>query len=110
QPPNGKRKRSKAAKTTAWSIRADVAGKLDRGEPAPEAASATEADAPGDGGLWPGYRPKSRKAPRAASSWSRCAPAGCRPPHHRDTHTAEPVPCSVSAPPSAWTPLMTDGP
>jgi single-strand DNA-binding protein len=37
--PNGKSKKAKAAKITAWSIRADVVRKLDRGEPEPEATS-----------------------------------------------------------------------
>ena len=32
---NGKGKKSKAAKITSWSIRADVVRKLDRGEPEP---------------------------------------------------------------------------
>jgi hypothetical protein len=41
--PNGKRKKSKAAKITSWSIRADVVRKLDRGEPEPDAPAATEA-------------------------------------------------------------------
>lgn len=36
--PNGKGKKSKAAKITSWSIRADVVRKLDRGEPEPDAA------------------------------------------------------------------------
>ena len=34
--PNGKGKKSKTAKITSWSIRADVVRKLDRGEPQPE--------------------------------------------------------------------------
>ena len=34
--PNGKGKKAKIAKTTSWSIRADVVRKLDRGEPEPE--------------------------------------------------------------------------
>ena len=34
--PNGKSKKSKAAKITSWSIRADVVRKLDRGEPDPQ--------------------------------------------------------------------------
>jgi len=46
--PNGKGKKATAAKITSWSIRADVVRKLDRGEPEPEAAPATEAPAPGD--------------------------------------------------------------
>jgi len=33
---NGKGKKSKAAKITSWSIRAEVVRKLDRGEPEPE--------------------------------------------------------------------------
>ena len=48
EPTNGKGKKSKAAKTTSWSIRADVVRKLDRGEPKPEAAPAAEADASSD--------------------------------------------------------------
>lgn len=35
--PNGKGKKSKAAKITSWSIRADVVRKLDSGEPEPQA-------------------------------------------------------------------------
>ena len=35
---NGKGKKSKAAKITSWSIRADVVRKLDRGDVEPEAA------------------------------------------------------------------------
>jgi single-stranded DNA-binding protein len=35
--PNGKGKKAMTAKITSWSIRADVVGKLDRGEPEPEA-------------------------------------------------------------------------
>ena len=34
--PNGKGKKSKAAKITSWSIRADVVRKLDHGEPDPQ--------------------------------------------------------------------------
>ena len=34
---NGKGKKSKTAKITSWSIRADVVRKLDRGEPEPQA-------------------------------------------------------------------------
>jgi single-strand DNA-binding protein len=41
--PNGKSKKSKAAKITSWSIRADVVRKLDRGEPEPDAPAATRA-------------------------------------------------------------------
>ena len=37
--PNGKGKKSKAAKITSWSIRADVVRRLDRGEPEPEATT-----------------------------------------------------------------------
>jgi single-strand DNA-binding protein len=37
--PNGKSKKSKAAKITSWSVRADVVRKLDRGEPEPKAAA-----------------------------------------------------------------------
>jgi single-strand DNA-binding protein len=39
--PNGKGKKSKAAKITSWSIRADVVRKLDRGEPEPQAPATT---------------------------------------------------------------------
>jgi single stranded DNA-binding protein len=42
-PSNGKSKKSKAAKVTSWSIRADVVRKLDRGEPEPDAPAATQA-------------------------------------------------------------------
>lgn len=46
---NGKGKKAQAAKITAWSIRADVVRKLDRGEPEPEAPTATsEAAQPSD--------------------------------------------------------------
>jgi len=45
---NGKGKKETAEKITSWSIRADVVRKLDRGEPEPEAAPATEAAAPSD--------------------------------------------------------------
>jgi len=38
---NGKGKKAKTAKITAWSIRADVVRKLDRGEPEPEVPTAT---------------------------------------------------------------------
>jgi len=50
--PNGKGKKSKAAKITSWSIRADVVRKLDRGEPEPQpAAAGTDASgAPGESG------------------------------------------------------------
>jgi single-stranded DNA-binding protein len=41
--PNGKAKKSKTAKITSWSIRADVVRKLDRNEPGPEAPATTEA-------------------------------------------------------------------
>jgi len=48
--PNGKGKKSKTARITSWSIRADVVRKLDRGEPEPEAPAprpqATDSDAP----------------------------------------------------------------
>jgi single-strand DNA-binding protein len=47
--PNGKDKKSKTAKITSWSVRADVVRRLDRGEPEPEApvnGPATESDAP----------------------------------------------------------------
>src|SRR5689334_9116266 len=40
--PNGKGKKSKAAKITSWSIRADVVRKLDRNEPEPEAPATTQ--------------------------------------------------------------------
>jgi single stranded DNA-binding protein len=40
--PNGKSKKSKAAKITSWSIRADVVRKLDRGEPEPEATASLQ--------------------------------------------------------------------
>jgi single-strand DNA-binding protein len=46
--PNGKGKNAATAKITSWSIRADVVRRLDRGEPEPQAAPATEAPA-GDG-------------------------------------------------------------
>jgi hypothetical protein len=36
---NGKGKKTKTAKITSWSIRADVVRKLDRGEPEPQAAA-----------------------------------------------------------------------
>lgn len=39
EPPNGKSRKSKVAKITSWSIRADVVRKLDRGEPEPQAAA-----------------------------------------------------------------------
>lgn len=39
--PNGKGKKSKTAKITSWSIRADVVRKLDRNEPEPEAPATT---------------------------------------------------------------------
>jgi single stranded DNA-binding protein len=45
--PNGKGKKSATTKITSWSIRADVVRKLDRDEPEPEAAPATEAATPG---------------------------------------------------------------
>ncbi|MGA8672997.1 MAG: single-stranded DNA-binding protein [Terracidiphilus sp.] len=45
--PNGKGKKSKTAKITSWSIRADVVRKLDRGEPEPQApASVSDAAEP----------------------------------------------------------------
>jgi single stranded DNA-binding protein len=40
--PNGKSKKSKAAKTTSWSIRADVVRRLDRGKPEPETLPAEQ--------------------------------------------------------------------
>jgi single-strand DNA-binding protein len=43
--PNGKGKKTKNAKTTSWSIRADVVRRLDRGEPEPEART-SGSDAP----------------------------------------------------------------
>ncbi len=46
--PNSTSKGSAATKVTSWSIRADVVRKLDRGEPLPEPASASETAAPGD--------------------------------------------------------------
>jgi single-stranded DNA-binding protein len=48
--PNGKSKKSKAAKVTSWSVRADVVRKLDRGEPEPEpdAPDATRAPEPNE--------------------------------------------------------------
>ena len=42
---NGKGKKSKAAKITSWSIRAEVVRRLDRGQPEPE-AHAPDSDAP----------------------------------------------------------------
>lgn len=45
--PNGKSKKTKAAKITSWSIRADVVRKLDRNEPEPQApASVSDAAEP----------------------------------------------------------------
>ena len=41
EPPNGKGKKSKAAKITSWSVRADVVRKLDRGEPDPAASTSS---------------------------------------------------------------------
>jgi single-strand DNA-binding protein len=41
--PNGKGKKSKAAKITSWSVRADVVRKLDRGEPEPNAPAPAQA-------------------------------------------------------------------
>ena len=43
--PNGKGKKSKGAKITSWSIRADVVRRLDRGEPEPEAPASAPAPA-----------------------------------------------------------------
>ena len=40
--PNGRGKKAKNTKITCWSIRADVVRKLDRNEPHPEAAPASE--------------------------------------------------------------------
>ena len=48
EPTNGKGKKSKSAKITSWSIRADVVRKLDRGEPEAEAAPANTAAAASD--------------------------------------------------------------
>ena len=45
--PNGKSKKSKAAKITSWSIRAEVVRKLDRNEPEPQVpASVSDAAEP----------------------------------------------------------------
>jgi single stranded DNA-binding protein len=41
--PNGKSKKSKTAKITSWSIRADVVCRLDRGEPEPNAPAPAQA-------------------------------------------------------------------
>jgi single-strand DNA-binding protein len=46
--PTGKGKKSKTAKTTSWSIRADVVRKLDRNEPEPEAPATTQASDPSE--------------------------------------------------------------
>ncbi len=46
--PNGKGKKSKTAKITSWSIRADVVRKLDRNEPEPEAPATTQASDPSE--------------------------------------------------------------
>jgi hypothetical protein len=40
--PNGKGKKSETTRITSWSVRADVVRRLDRGEPQPETAPATE--------------------------------------------------------------------
>lgn len=49
QAPNGKGKKAKTAKITAWSIRADVVRKLDRSEPEPEVpTAASDAAEPSD--------------------------------------------------------------
>jgi len=45
EPPNGKGKKAATSKITSWSIHADVVRRLDRGEPEPKAAPATEAAA-----------------------------------------------------------------
>jgi single-strand DNA-binding protein len=45
---NGKSKKSKTAKITLWSIRADVVRKLDRSEPEPEAPAATQPSDPNE--------------------------------------------------------------
>jgi single-strand DNA-binding protein len=49
--PNGKGKKSTTTKIISWSIRADVVRKLDRGEPQPEAAPASDTAAPGDASI-----------------------------------------------------------
>jgi single-strand DNA-binding protein len=49
--PNGKGKRSAATKITSWSIRADVVRRLDRGEPEPQTAPASETTAPSDASI-----------------------------------------------------------
>ena len=41
--PDAKGKKSKTAKITSWTIRADVVRKLDRGEPEPVATASTQA-------------------------------------------------------------------
>jgi single-strand DNA-binding protein len=46
--PNGKGKKSKTAKITSWSIRAEVVRKLDRNEPEPEAPATTQASDPSE--------------------------------------------------------------
>jgi single stranded DNA-binding protein len=46
--PNGKGKKSKSAKITSWSIRADVVRKLDRNEPEPQAPPAEPAAQPNE--------------------------------------------------------------
>ena len=46
--PNGKGKKSKTAKITSWSIRADVVRKLDRNEPEPEAPATTPTSDPNE--------------------------------------------------------------
>ena len=45
---NGKSKKSKTAKITLWSIRADVVRKLDRNEPEPEAPATPQASDPSE--------------------------------------------------------------
>jgi single-stranded DNA-binding protein len=41
--PSGKGKKSKTSKITAWSVRADVVRRLDRGEPKPNAPAPAQA-------------------------------------------------------------------
>jgi hypothetical protein len=45
---NGKGKKSKTAKVTSWSVRADVVRRLDRGELEPDAPAATAAPESGE--------------------------------------------------------------
>jgi len=46
--PNGKSKKSKTAKITSWSVRADVVRRLDRGEPEPNAPAPVQAPEPNE--------------------------------------------------------------